>query len=44
MHGGVSGSVVVRVDYLVNNLVEAHYYSIGRTEQLLSNHVAVETD
>ena len=27
-----------------NNLVEAHCYSIGRTGQLLSNHVAVETD
>ena len=27
-----------------NNLVEAHCYGIGRTGQLLSNHVAVETD
>ena len=26
------------------NLVEAHCYGIGRTGQLLSNHVAVETD
>ena len=25
------------------NLVEAHCYGIGRTGQLLSNHVAVET-
>ena len=27
-----------------HNLVEAHCYGIGRTGQLLSNHVAVETD
>ena len=27
-----------------NNLVEAHCYGKGRTGQLLSNHVAVETD
>ena len=26
------------------NLIEAHCYGIGRTGQLLSNHVAVETD
>ena len=29
---------------LLNNLVEAHCYGIRRTGQLLSNHVAVETD
>ena len=29
---------------LIYNLVEAHCYSIGMTGQLLSNHVAVETD
>ena len=27
-----------------HNLVEAHCYGIGRTGQLLSNHVVVETD
>ena len=26
------------------NLVEAHCYGVGMTGQLLSNHVAVETD
>ena len=29
---------------LYSNLVKAHCYGIGRTGQLLSNHVAVETD
>ena len=28
----------------IDNLVEAHCYGIGKTGQLLSNHVAVETD
>ena len=27
-----------------NNLVETHCYGIGKAGQLLSNHVAVETD
>ena len=29
---------------IMYSLVEAHCYGIGRTGQLLSNHVAVETD
>ena len=42
--------VVWLPQYLINNtqpadnFVEAHCYCIGRTGQLLSNHVAVETD
>ena len=32
------------VDTKKDNLVEAHCYDIDRTGQLLSNHIAVETD